>query len=82
MAGDYLALPTISHLRLIDVPRDSQGLAGTVTVAATLGDPTAVGLGRLTATGGRSSWPYMILAAAAALALLGWLKRGRPTSTE
>ena len=39
--GDYLALPTLSHLRLLDVPRDSEALTGAVTTAANLGDAPA-----------------------------------------
>jgi len=44
LSGENLVLPTLSHLRLIDVPRDSQALTGAVTVTANLGEPTAVGL--------------------------------------
>jgi len=38
LAGDHLALPTLSHLRMIDVPRDSEALTGLVTTASNLGD--------------------------------------------
>jgi hypothetical protein len=34
--GEYLAIPSISHFHLVDVPRDGEGLIGPITVEANL----------------------------------------------
>ena len=39
LMGEYLYVPTLSRFHLVDVPRDSQALAGTVTVDANLDPP-------------------------------------------
>lgn len=44
LSGEYLVLPTLSHLRLIDVPFESQALSGTVSLTSNLGNPTVVEL--------------------------------------
>jgi hypothetical protein len=37
--GEYLTLPTIFHLKLVDLRRDSQGLVGPITVDAHINSP-------------------------------------------
>jgi hypothetical protein len=54
LSGEYLVLPTLSHLRIIDVPYESQALMGAVNVAANLGDPTVVNLVQLVVRSGDS----------------------------
>jgi hypothetical protein len=37
LIGEHLAVPALSRFHLVDVPRDSQGLSGPITVSANLG---------------------------------------------
>jgi uncharacterized repeat protein (TIGR01451 family) len=39
--GEHLAIPTLSHLRLVDVPRDTEGVIGPITVTANIEQTTA-----------------------------------------
>jgi hypothetical protein len=41
--GEHLVIPTLSHLCVVDVPRDQQGLTGPITVEATINATPALG---------------------------------------